>query len=337
MHRAVPHERPILLIGSNGQVGRSLRRALSEQRRAEKLWLASRSPLGAREISVELSDPEAIRACLQEYISAAGLAERPPKKEIQGIVILCGAFTHVDGCETDPQRCDQVNHQATKIVADYCAEWALHLLFFSSEYVFGGAEYESPNAVGPFGETDPVAPCSAYGRAKADSEAYILAREEFLSAAIIRTTVVYSWEATDKNFAMQLFRYLSNRLRGAEYAGVPEQFRIPTDQISTPTYAPALALATIELADRGASGIYHLVGTDCLSRADFAWKLIDLFGFSRKEAEQHLEFLPTKALAQPARRPLTAGLKTEKASSAGLPIWTLAEAFADYARFSLER
>lgn len=313
---------PILILGANGQVGRSLRRVLEAEGKTDQLWVSSRNSQGEREMPLELADPKSIESCIRNFHNASG--GKP------GVVILSGAFTHVDGCEEDPERCRKVNFEATKVVADLCEEFDYHFVFYSSEYVFGGAEYEDPSIVGPFSETDPVAPCSEYAQAKVDSESYILEKGESLSATIIRTTVVFSWDLRDKNFAMQLYRYLENKLRGKDHPGVPERFRIPVDQVSSPSYAPALAQASLELAARKEQGVFHLTGSDSVARSDFAKQLIGVFGFDQAEAESHLEFVETAAMKQPARRPLHAGLKTDKARDLGLRIWSLEEAYAEW-------
>jgi dTDP-4-dehydrorhamnose reductase len=243
----------------------------------------------------------------------AGLGAKYPGHSF--FVILAGAFTHVDGCEQDPKRCDRVNRAAPIEVAKACRLRGHKLLFFSSEYVFGGAEY-SGGKIGPFVETDPIDPVSNYGIAKAQAEAGILDSDP--SAIIVRTTVVYSWDRTDKNFAMQLLRHLES--------GDAKKFKVASDQISTPTYAPALADAAIELLRRGASGIYHVTGATLISRADFARKLAKLFGYDTKT----LEFATTREITQVARRPLSAGLSTEKARREGLRILSLDEAFAEF-------
>ena len=306
-----------VILGARGQVGTTLARELRV--RGDSPLISSRTPAAA-ELLVNFEDPATIASFF-----------RVLESRLQGeaaTIFLTGAFTHVDGCELDPKKCRTINRDGPLRVAEECARAGHHLVFFSSEYVFGAAEYEG-GAVGPFAEDDPVAPASAYGRAKAEAEAGI---QEILGgkATVLRTTVVYSWLPEDKNFAMQLRRFLETKLAGRSPEGVPEKFRIPTDQISTPTYAPALAEATLELARRRLPGIFHVVGADLLARSEFAERLIRLFGLPMEKCREHLEFLPTSALAQPARRPLTAGLRTDKLRELGIRVWTLEESFREY-------
>lgn len=306
-----------VVLGARGQVGSTLARELAA--RGTPALVSSRTP-ATGEAYVDFEKPETIRALFAE------IARRSPGEPVQ--IFLTGAFTHVDGCELDPAKCMRINRDAPLFVAEECKAAGHELMFFSSEYVFGQAEYEG-GAVGPFRETDPVAPSSVYGRAKAEAEAGIL---DILKgrAAIVRTTVVFSWRRGDMNFAMQLYRFLDSKLKNGKDDGLPAAFRIPTDQISTPTYAPALVEGVLELAERKARGIYHLVGADLLARSEFAERLIERFGFPREKCAPYLEFLKTADLKQPARRPLTAGLNADKARAAGIRIWSLDEAFREF-------
>jgi dTDP-4-dehydrorhamnose reductase len=135
--------------------------------------------------------------------------------------------------------------------------------------------------------------------------------------------MVYSWDPKGMNFLMQYLRQLEN----------PQSpFRIPKDQISTPTYGPALAEAVVSLRDQGIGGTFHLTGPDLLSRQALVEKVAAAFGFSEARLQAAFQFVKTSELGQAARRPLTAGLKTDKARAAGLHLDSLDEAFAKIKR-----
>jgi dTDP-4-dehydrorhamnose reductase len=130
------------------------------------------------------------------------------------------------------------------------------------------------------------------------------------------------------NFLMQYLRQLELWREGKR----PAPFRVPADQISTPTYAPALAEASCLLREKRQGGIVHYAGSDLLSRRELVERVIAAFGFPREESLRGFSFLPTRALGQAARRPLSAGLRTEKARALGCRALSLAEAFADVRR-----
>lgn len=300
-----------IIIGASGQVARSLLERL-HQLNDREILVTSSSQKGA---VLDLSNPESIRSFLGSL----------PKTEAATEVFLVGAMTHVDRCETEKDRCQQINFEGPRLVAQLCAERGFQLVFFSSEYVFGESEYQG-GAVGPFSEADSPAPTSFYGKSKLDAEEAI--QSILPTSLILRTTMVFSWDPKGMNFFMQVWRYL----RDLQSGGQPPMFRIPEDQISSPTYAPALAAAAIFLQRKGASGIVNIVGSDCLSRRDFVSRIIDAFAFSPEMKEEKFQYLKTKELGQVAKRPLTAGLKTDKARALGATIFSLEQAFADIKR-----
>jgi dTDP-4-dehydrorhamnose reductase len=201
------------------------------------------------------------------------------------VVLLPAALTHVDRCETHPEESIAVNVAPARCLA----ETGLRLVFFSSDYVFAGD-------AGPYRETDVAAPANVYGRHK------LLAEEALPTDALIaRTTVVYGVEAQQKNFVYRLLSTL----------GAGNTLDVPIDQIGSPTYAPNLADAAVHLIDAGARGIYHIAGPDRVDRYEFARAAARVFGLD----EGLLRPVETRDLGQPARRPLDAGLVSDKAQA----------------------
>lgn len=259
-----------LIIGASGQVGGTLA-SLCVRRKIE---VYGTSRVGQGFLYLDLADPASITAAFEK--------SRP------GLVLLCSAMTHVDGCERDPGLARKVNAAGPALVAEECRRAGARLVYFSTEYVFDGKG-------GPYGEEDPANPVSVYGLTKLEGERAALALE---GALAVRTTVVYSHNPASKNFIMQL---INNHRSGVK-------MRLPLDQVSNPTYAPDLAAAVLDLAGKGASGVYNVVGPDWLNRYDFALKACAAFGFDPAFLEPRL----TSELGQAAARPLVAGLKTEK-------------------------
>ncbi len=259
-----------LIIGASGQVGGALS-SLCVRRKIE-VYGTSRGGQGF--LYLDLKDPASITAAFEKA--------RPD------LVLLCSAMTNVDGCERDPGLAAKVNAEGPALVAEQCRKAGAKLVYFSTEYVFDGE-------AGPYGEEAPVSPVSVYGRTKLEGERACLALE---GALALRTTVVYSYDPESNNFIMQLISNCRARAK----------MRVPSDQYSNPTYAPELAAAALDLAGKGASGLYNVVGPDWINRYEFALKACAAFGFD----PAFLEPQPTSALGQAAPRPLKAGLKTEK-------------------------
>lgn len=299
-----------IIIGSSGQVARALMDSL-KKKKINFISTSSSSKDGS--LPLDLSSPQSI---VDFFVYAEN---KFGKGEVE--VFLVGALTHVDRCETSRDQCLKINAEGPKLVAEECKRLNYALTFFSSEYVFGEAEYNG-GAIGPFSEEDPTEPTSWYGKCKVRAEKAVLAA--LPNSLIVRTTMVFSWDPKGMNFFMQLFRHLEALNKGEK----PTSFRIPEDQISTPTFAPALADATVTLREKSVHGIVNVVGADLLSRKDFVLDVIKQFKFDSKKCLTGFQFLKTKELGQVAKRPLSAGLKTDKARGLGVKILTLKEAFS---------
>ncbi len=284
-------------------------RALLEELRSQGESPLHTSSSGAASLALDLSEPSSVSALFKHLDRAF------PGELFQ--VYLCGAMTHVDRCEEERDRCRQMNALSPGLIAEECYRRGHSLVFFSTEYVFGQEEYEG-GAVGPFSEEDRPAPTSWYGQCKLEGE-FLVQEAMHGNALILRTTMVFSWDPGGNNVLMQ---YL-NRLRDLRDGKSPPVFRIPEDQVSTPTYAPYLASATLQLAAQGARGIYNLVGSTLLSRKQLVETVIDHFGFDPEKSLAGFCFLKTAELGQKAKRPLSAGLTMHKAQAVGIEPWSL--------------
>ncbi len=302
--------KPAVVVGHSGQVSRALGQALQGRK---ILFTSSSGAEGTWPLN--LGDSASILAFFKKLPSHFPQAE----------IFLVGAMTHVDRCEQEQDACRRINWEGPALVAKLAREQGHGLTYFSTEYVFGGAEYEG-GAIGPFTEEDPPFPTSWYGQCKLEAEKAVQATYGE-NALIVRTTMVYSWDPKGMNFLMQYLRQLESHAKN-----VSSVFRVPVDQISTPTYAPALAAATVQLRDRALGGVFHLVGPDLLGRDELVVWVAEAFGFGMETARSAFQFVKTKDLGQAAKRPLTAGLSCEKAIRHGLPVVSLSEAFEDVKR-----
>ncbi len=205
------------------------------------------------------------------------------------VVHVPASATNVDACEQDPASARLVNVLGLSNLVRGSNEVGAKLVFYSSDYIWDGVE-------GPYGENEPASPVSEYGRQKVEGEHLVaLQADSFL---ILRTTVVYGVEPQRKNFVI--------RLLGALEEG--RSVRVPTDQVGSPTYAPGLAGAAVELATSDAGGVWHVAGPDLVSRFDLAREAARCFGLNQALVEP----VTTEELEQPAKRPLHAGLRTDK-------------------------
>jgi len=262
-----------LVIGASGLTGSALMRTLEAEGWSVTGTAMSRPREGLRPL--DLGDGAAVSALIHELAP--------------NVVFLAAAFTHVDGCEEDPARARRVNVDGPRACATACKAIGALLVFYSSEYVFDGAH-------GPYGEVDAPRPISVYGQTKLEAERAI--EDIGVDALVIRTTGVYGWDRTSKNFAMQVWQRLS--------AG--ERMRAPSDQVSTPTLVDSLAEISVRLVELGLGGVVHVAGRERLSRVDFARRLASTFALE----PSLVQGVPTAELSQRAPRPLAGGLKTDR-------------------------
>lgn len=213
--------------------------------------------------------------------SAAWLRSRKPDA-----VFFPAGFTWVDGCERDPAKARGANLEQPLNLARVAADLGARFIYYSTDYIFDGVN-------GPYDEAAATNPLSVYGQAKLQAEH---ALQDLLGDALLiaRTSWVFGPERQGKNFAYQLAKTLS--------AGKP--LVVPADQVSSPSYGPDVAEATVRLAEAGRSGVYHVVGPEVLSRIEFARAIARGFDLDPSK----IEGKTTAELGQGAPRPLNGGL-----------------------------
>lgn len=285
-----------IVIGGSGQIGGWLLRHLADR---------GHEGIGTYN-TVEYPGLHRLDAGDREA-AAAWLRDQRPE-----VVYYPAGFTWVDGCEKDPAKARASNLEEPLNLARVAADLGARFVYFSTDYVFRGD-------AGPDAEDDPADPPNAYGRAKLEAEGAIA---EALGdrALIARTSWVYGPERQGKNFAYQVVRRLVT----------DQPVMVPSDQRSSPSYAPDVALATIRLVEDGRSGLYHVAGPEVVSRPDFAKAIAEAFGLDPSPIGSK----PTAEFgAGAAPRPLQGGLKTAKLEAV-LPgvVRPLTAALADFRR-----
>jgi dTDP-4-dehydrorhamnose reductase len=150
------------------------------------------------------------------------------------LVVNAAAYTAVDAAETNVEAADRANHIGPARLAELCAAAAIPLIHISTDYVFDGAKGS------PYLETDRTGPAGVYGASKRAGELAVLAIAA--RTIILRTAWVYS--AHGKNFARTLLAA----------ARKTTELRVVMDQKGTPTAAPDLAAAILDIASLLATG-----------------------------------------------------------------------------------
>jgi len=260
----------VLIVGASGLVGGCVR-----QRLAAEAVGTFRTRGRAELLHLDITDARKTR----ELIGRVS-----PR-----VVIHCAAWTHVDGCETEPTRSHAINVEGVRNVAVATAALGARMIFFSTDYVFGGDH-------GPHTLDETPAPLNVYGWHKLEAETIVAAAVE--DHAIVRSCNLYGYQAGGKNFVMAV---LENGRAG-------RTMRIPSDQWGSPTLAEDLAEATARLVHSDVRGVFHLAGPDYVDRPTWARRAAEAFGLEAS----FLDPVPTSELRQTARRPLKAGLDSRQ-------------------------
>jgi dTDP-4-dehydrorhamnose reductase len=232
------------------------------------------------------------------------------------LVINAAAYTAVDAAEQNPDAAKAGNHTGPLRLAQLCEKAGIPFIHVSTDYVFDGAKGE------PYLETDPTNPTGVYGATKRDGEDAIMTTGA--KAIILRTAWVYA--AHGKNFA----RTMLNAARKTS------QLRVVADQRGTPTAAPDLAAAILDIAGIIKStgwrneyrGIYHCTNTGATTWHGFATKIFEIAAPLGLPAPT-VTPIATADWPTPAKRPADSRLDcTKLAATFGciLPPWEVSAA-----------
>ena len=207
------------------------------------------------------------------------------------VVVNCAAYTDVDGAEADPERAHEVNAQGARNVAEVAAR----VIYVSTDYVFDGSK------AGPYVESDPVNPLSAYGRSKLAGERATLSASPH--SLVVRTAWLFG--AGGGNFVATMLRLGEDR----------EAVEVVDDQVGSPTFTGHLADALWALASGSRHGFLHVAGGGSCSWFDFARAI-----FKRAGVDCTVERQTTAELGRPAPRPANSVLRSER-DAPELPGW----------------
>ena len=167
------------------------------------------------------------------------------ENEHPGLIIHCAALSKSPECQANPSLARRLNVEVTARLAELAQ--AIPLVFFSTDLVFDGR-------VGDYDESAPTHPLSVYAETKVAAEQIVLGNPRH---TVIRTSLNGGASPTgDRSF--------NEQLRLAWQAG--ETLALFTDEFRSPIPAEVTARATWELVARNQPGLYHVAGSERLSR-----------------------------------------------------------------------
>lgn len=208
----------------------------------------------------------------------AALDSFAAQHQLDGIV-NCAAYTNVDKAEEEPLLAEQINALGPANLAKLAAKYNIPLVHVSTDYVFDGCAHT------PLTEADSVSPLGVYGKTKRAGEEAVLKYAK--TAVILRTAWLYS--PYGKNFVKTMLNLGKTK----------EEVRVVADQIGTPTYAPHLAQAIVQilpqLKEPGVR-LFHFTDEGVASWYDFAYYAISRAGLKARVLPIATREYPTKAV-----------------------------------------
>lgn len=265
----------VLVTGSNGQLGQSLRFVAPNYLELQFVFCSSSD--------LDISNLENCQVTFSKI--------KPD------YCINAAAYTAVDKAESEPEKAHLINVIGAKNLAAVCKQYSTVLLHISTDFVFDG------NASKPYTENDIPNPTGVYGQTKLDGEKAIQA--VFENYYIIRTSWVYS--QFGNNFMKTMLRLAFER---DSISVVNDQIGTPTNAVDL-----ANALIQIILTDNRQPttknfGVYNFSNEGECSWYDFAKEI-----FKINNIEIDLKPIPTSSFPTPAKRPKYSVLDKTKIKS----------------------
>lgn len=282
----------ILITGSNGLLGQKLVYALIKRKDVQVIATS----LGANRLlkqegyiyeSLDITNKTEVEAVVKKY--------QPD------VIINTAAMTNVDACETKREECWVLNVTAVQNFVD--ALTPSHspegrgakplFIHLSTDFIFDGEKGSE------YVETDVPNPQSYYALSKYEAEKVL--EKSTIKWAIARTIIVYG--IVDNMSRSNIVLWAKDALtKGQKINVVDDQFR-------SPTLAEDLADGCILIADKGATGIFHLSGKETMSILELVYKVADFWQLDKTL------ITPSKSntLNQPAKRPPRTGFDISKA------------------------
>jgi dTDP-4-dehydrorhamnose reductase len=264
----------ILVIGKNGQLGKSIYKIVSQSKQVNEFIFVGRTELN-------LGDENNIK----NYFNSHNF----------DVIINCAAYTAVDKAESEANLADKINHLAVKQLAEIANKLGTKLIQISTDFVFDG------NNDKPYIESDYTNPINNYGKTKLKGEAEII-KIMTNNAIIIRTSWLYS--EYGNNFVDAMLKLGTSR----------DNLKVVSDQIGSPTYASDLSKAIVDiiysrklLNKTFITQIYHYTNQGQCSRHEFAKAI-----FSASDIRCTVSSIPTEEYPLPAKRPKFTALNKDK-------------------------
>lgn len=246
------------MIGSNGQLGSDVMRALTQDPAFE--------PIGLTHSEIDVADPQAESTLINLQPDA---------------VINTAAFHKTDACEDEPGKAFEVNALGPLHVARACRATDAVNIFQSTDYVFGG-DKESP-----YTEDDTPNPINVYGASKLAGEQITAAYSS--NHYVVRSSSLFGVMGSSGKGGNFVESIVKQARSGKEISVVD-------DITMSPTYTKDLAGAIAELLRRRPPfGVYHIANSGSCTWWQFASDIVQSIGLTAQVRKTSSRDYPAKA------------------------------------------
>ena len=221
-------------------------------------------------------------------------------------VINCVALADIELCEKFPEQADWLNRALPRLLAQQSLKHGFQLIHISTDAVFDGSK---PNRT----ENDSPKPTNRYSETKHEGELEVL--ETNPSALIARVNFV-GQHPTQKS----LFDFFQQNLTARN------QIKGYSNVYFTPLWATETVRIVIDLVSKSMSGIFHVVGSNRISKYEFGCLVADHLNIARSHVEP-IEFLNSKGTPT---RSLDLSLSNEKLKRTGIEFHEIEESLKTF-------
>lgn len=149
----------VVVVGSEGRLGHLLLKSLANHH----------DVIGLNRKHLNLADPKSIQSALAELR--------------YDFLIIAGALTGVDYCETNETEAFLINAEGPRLIAELSKAKCAHVTYISTDMVFNG------NKDSPYTEEDIPDPISVYGASKLKGEEEVLGTNQ--ANLVVRVSWLY--------------------------------------------------------------------------------------------------------------------------------------------------
>jgi dTDP-4-dehydrorhamnose reductase len=208
-------------------------------------------------------------------------------------LINCASLADLEACDSNPGVARGLNADLPGRLAAACRKREIRFVHVSTDAVFDGQQ------AGFYTEADAPNPLGTYAETKLAGEGAVLMANP---GAIVARVNFYGWSLGGRRSLAEFF--FNNLTHSKSMSGF-------TDVIFCPMFVGHTVRILVKMLEKGLKGLYHLVGTQSMSKYQFGVEIARKFGLP--ESEISPKSILSSSLT--ARRSHNLSLSTHKLST----------------------